>query len=242
MVRILRAHLPEISERYKVKSLGVFGSYLRNEQKPDSDLDVLIDCGDGFISLLGLVNLQNYLSDLVGVKVDLVERKGLKPYIGKRILSEVVWLQRDGAEIDIPIQEIARRGRSHPVSPQREYLDYLNDIVDAMGKVQRFIAGVGYDEFAENEEKIYAVTHAIEIIGEAVKNIPSEVKERYPDIPWKNMAGMRDRIAHGYWGVDLEKVWAAATREIPEDKPRIARILAEETRRRAAAQEENSKP
>jgi uncharacterized protein with HEPN domain len=126
------------------------------------------------------------------------------------------------------------------MSPQREYLDYLNDIVDAMGKVQRFIAGVSYDEFAENEEKIYAVTHAIEIIGEAVKNIPSEVKEKYPDIPWKNMAGMRDRIAHGYWGVDLEKVWDAATREIPADKPRIARILEEETRRRAEAKEEHS--
>src|SRR5713101_8308459 len=97
MIRILRAHLPEISARYKVKSLGVFGSYVRNEQKPRSDLDVLVEF-DGFVGLYEQIDLQNYLSDLLGVKIDLGPRSELKPYVGKRILSEVVWLQKDGAD------------------------------------------------------------------------------------------------------------------------------------------------
>ncbi len=87
--RILRAHLPELRERYSVKSLGVFGSYVRGEQKKRSDLDVLVEF-ERAPSLFKYGELEDHLSDLIGIKVDLVMKKTLKPYIGRNILAEVV--------------------------------------------------------------------------------------------------------------------------------------------------------
>ncbi|MFA5863685.1 MAG: nucleotidyltransferase family protein [Phycisphaerae bacterium] len=88
---LLRKHLPEFRQKYGVQSLGIFGSYIRKEQKPRSDLDILVDF-DRDISLIQFVNLELELSDLLGVKVDLVDRETLKPEIGKNILREVVGL------------------------------------------------------------------------------------------------------------------------------------------------------
>ncbi len=86
----LREHMPELRERYKVASLGVFGSYARGEPRGRSDLDLLVEFNDPKLSLLKLIEMENYLSDLLGIKVDLVEKSGLKPRIGQRILREVV--------------------------------------------------------------------------------------------------------------------------------------------------------
>lgn len=80
---------PLIKERFKVKSIGIFGSYIRGEEKEKSDLDILIEFEEP-ISLLKFIELENYLSDSIGVKVDLVEKSTLKPRIGKHILEEVV--------------------------------------------------------------------------------------------------------------------------------------------------------
>ncbi len=89
--RILRQHLPELEQQYRVKSLGIFGSFVRNEQKKRSDLDLLVEFYTP-PSLLRFIALEHYLSDLLGIKVDLVMKSALKPHIGERILSEVVTL------------------------------------------------------------------------------------------------------------------------------------------------------
>ena len=85
----LRQHLPELAEKYRVRSLEVFGSYVRNEQTPDSDLDVLVTF-DKAPGLLGYISLENHLSDMLGIKVDLVMKTALKPRIGQNILREAV--------------------------------------------------------------------------------------------------------------------------------------------------------
>jgi len=82
---------PLLQERYKVRELGIFGSYVRQEQTATSDVDVLVEFSET-PSLLKFVNLENYLSDNLGVKVDLVHKAGLKPRLGERILAEVVYL------------------------------------------------------------------------------------------------------------------------------------------------------
>jgi predicted nucleotidyltransferase len=89
LMETLRQQLPLLAERYQVESLGVFGSYVRHEQRSDSDLDVLVTFHDP-PSLLKFIELENYLSDVLGVKIDLVMKDGLKPRIGERILEEVV--------------------------------------------------------------------------------------------------------------------------------------------------------
>ena len=85
----LHAHMPVLAEEYHVSSLGIFGSYLRNEQTSKSDLDILVSFAET-PSLLRFIKLENYLTDLLHIKVDLVMRDALKPKIGERILREVV--------------------------------------------------------------------------------------------------------------------------------------------------------
>ena len=85
-----RTHLPELRDRYGVRALWLFGSYVRGEQRKRSDLDVLVEFDDRPLSLLKFIELECYLSDLVGIKVDLVEKGTLKPAIGRRVLEEIV--------------------------------------------------------------------------------------------------------------------------------------------------------
>ena len=88
---ILEAQKPYLAEKYGVKEIGVFGSYVRNEQQPNSDIDILIELErPPRISLIGLVELEDDLSNILGVKVDIALRKNLRKRIGQRILSEVV--------------------------------------------------------------------------------------------------------------------------------------------------------
>jgi len=110
---------------------------------------------------------------------------------------------------------------------KRELEDFLQDILEAIGAVERFLAGVRFEEFAQNEEKIFAVEKAMEIIGEAVKNLPDSLRSQYPDIPWKNIAGMRDKLVHEYWGTDVNILWRTAQQRVPELKGQVIRIRAE---------------
>jgi predicted nucleotidyltransferase len=89
--QLLHYQEPHLAEKYGVKIVGIFGSYVRDEQGPDSDLDILIELErPPRISLIGLVELEHYLSDVLGVKVDVAIKENLKKRIGQRILSEVV--------------------------------------------------------------------------------------------------------------------------------------------------------
>jgi uncharacterized protein with HEPN domain len=108
---------------------------------------------------------------------------------------------------------------------RNEFLDFVEDILDGMNKAEELLEGVIYSQFESDFRINFAVVRALEIIGEATKRLPEELRQRYPDIPWKGMAGMRDRIIHGYDNVDLQIVWDVVKRDIPEIKPKIDRIL-----------------
>jgi hypothetical protein len=89
----LELHKEELKQRYGIKELGIFGSYVRGEERKDSDLDLLAEFEDGAkLGLLEFIRVENYLTDLLGIKVDLVEKSALKPRIGRLILKEVVYL------------------------------------------------------------------------------------------------------------------------------------------------------
>lgn len=106
-----------------------------------------------------------------------------------------------------------------------EFLDYVEDILDAMDKAEILLEGVTYDQFETDFRINFAVVRALEIVGEATKRLPMSLREQYSNIPWKGMAGMRDRIIHGYDRVDLEIVWSVIKQEIPRIKPQIQQVL-----------------
>lgn len=108
---------------------------------------------------------------------------------------------------------------------KREIRDFVEDIINAIDKALRFIEGLSYEEFTEDDKTIFAVIRAIEIIGEAVKNIPEDIRKDYPKIPWKGMAGMRDKVIHGYFGVDIKVVWDTVKKRFPEVKPMFEKVL-----------------
>jgi uncharacterized protein with HEPN domain len=88
-----------------------------------------------------------------------------------------------------------------------------------MEKAEILLKNVTYEQFKVDFRINFAVVRALEIVGEATKRLPMSLRDQYPDIPWKRMAGMRDRIIHGYDAVDLEVVWDAVKAEIPRVKP-----------------------
>ena len=104
-------------------------------------------------------------------------------------------------------------------------MDYVEDILDAMDKAELLLEGVPYDRFEGDFRINYAVVRTLEIVGEATKRLPPSLRQEYPDIPWKNMAGMRDQIIYGHDNVDLEIVWGVVKTDIPRIKPRIRQIL-----------------
>ena len=109
----------------------------------------------------------------------------------------------------------------------KDFLVYLEDILDAMEKAEMFIAGLTYEQFETDLKTNFAVVRAIEIIGEATKRLPMTIRDQYPNLPWKDLAGMRDVIIHGYDNVNLRIVWDVVKQDIPRIKPQIEQILSD---------------
>ena len=97
----------------------------------------------------------------------------------------------------------------------------LKDILDCMNKIDEFVGKMSFDNFVNDEKTSSAVMRKLEIIGEAVKNIPEDIIEKYTQVPWSDMARMRDKIIHFYHGVDYEVIWKVIKNRLPEIKPHI---------------------
>lgn len=108
---------------------------------------------------------------------------------------------------------------------KRVYEDYLQDILDSINDIDVFIKGMNYRQFKNDRKTVNAVVRSIEVIGEASKKIPKNIRDKYPELPWKKMAGMRDKLIHEYFGIDMEILWKAAKEEIPHLRPAIQKIL-----------------
>lgn len=98
----------------------------------------------------------------------------------------------------------------------RDYTLYLKDILAAIDSIEGFVAGMDLETFQTDDKTSSAVVRKLEIIGEAAKQIPDEMRQKYPDVPWKEMAGMRDKLIHFYFGVDYPLVWGVVKNRLPE--------------------------
>lgn len=103
----------------------------------------------------------------------------------------------------------------------------LKDILESIDLIEQFVAGMELDDFRKDIKTSDAVMKRLENIGEATKHIPDEIKDQYPEVPWKEMAGMRDKLVHFYFGVKHELVWSAVKGRIPSLIPLLKEILDE---------------
>jgi len=106
-----------------------------------------------------------------------------------------------------------------------EYKLFIEDILESIEKIQRYIKNLDYEKFKDNELVADAVIRNLEIIGEASKNIPDNIRAKYPNVPWRRMIGLRNITAHEYFGVDLNIIWEIITANLSETKPKIELML-----------------
>ena len=114
------------------------------------------------------------------------------------------------------------------MTERRDVLDFFDDIVGAMEAALEFVAGMDAEAFHTDRKTAFAVVRALEIVGEATKRIPESVRVRYPTVPWRQMAGMRDRLIHGYATVDLAIVWQTVAEDITVGHPLVLEALQHE--------------
>jgi len=107
----------------------------------------------------------------------------------------------------------------------RDYKLYLEDIQQAIGKIYEYISGLDFEIFKKDSKTIDAVVRNLEIVGEAVKQVPENVRIMHPNIDWKKIAGLRDILIHSYFGVDIEIIWSIIQNNLPELKEQIDNIL-----------------
>ncbi|MBI3602405.1 MAG: DUF86 domain-containing protein [Candidatus Omnitrophica bacterium] len=107
----------------------------------------------------------------------------------------------------------------------KDYKIYLNDILGAIKSIEEFLSGVDFSTFQSDDKTSSAVIRKLEILGEAAKQIPEDIRQRYPHIPWKEMAGMRDRLIHFYAGVDYRLVWETVQEKLPVVKESIKKLI-----------------
>jgi len=103
--------------------------------------------------------------------------------------------------------------------------DYLRDILEAMDKAEEFTSGLDLPMFTRDDKTAFAVIRCLEIIGEAARKIPVDLRRRFADIPWQSLAGMRDKLIHDYAGVSLEVVWQTVKEDIPVVRPMLINVL-----------------
>lgn len=112
-------------------------------------------------------------------------------------------------------------------SPKREFADFVIDINNCIRNIENFTKGFDFENFSKDQKTIYAVVRALEIIGEATKNIPAPVKRNHPEIPWKDMLEMRNKLIHEYFGVNIKVVWKTIKEDIPFLKEKIGKLMDE---------------
>jgi len=111
---------------------------------------------------------------------------------------------------------------------KRNYKIYLEDIYLSMTRILEYVGDKSFKEFKHSNMVVDAVVRNFEIIGEASKNIPNQIRKKYPEIPWKKMYGLRNLISHEYFGVDYEMIWEIITSDLPRNIEDMSEILKNE--------------
>ncbi|MBF0538222.1 MAG: DUF86 domain-containing protein [Nitrospirae bacterium] len=109
----------------------------------------------------------------------------------------------------------------------RDITLFIKDIIENMDKAEEFIGNLSYEDLLLDSKTSYSGVRCLEIIGEASKNVPDNIRCKYPDIPWNKMAGMRDKVIHVYFGVEFKFIWNVVKEDIPRLRPLLKKVYEE---------------
>ena len=191
--------IADFCQKWKITEFALFGSVLRDDFQQDrSDVDVLVSFDqDAHWTLFDLVDVEDSLSIIFARKVDLIEKQSIEK--SRNYLRKKEILQSYRVILCYLVNETI-------------YLDMLNSAKLA----QDFVAGVSWDDFQVDLMRQAAVTRQFEIIGEAARRISETSQAKIPDIPWHQIIGMRNRIAHEYDRLTLDRLWQTVQIALPE--------------------------
>ena len=220
---LLNAQQNEL-ESLGVQSLALFGSVVRAEAHSESDVDLLVQFQKpSTVSLMKFVEVQQTLERILGVPVDLIQPENLKPNLKERILAEAV--------IVFPATKPSSGPPLCERMPSKDWRERVQDMVDAIDKIERYCQGQTYESFQLDELRVDAVIRNITILGECASTeaIPMELQNRHPEVPWGTIKGFRNLIVHRYDIVDLGIVWRAVQEEFPQIKAQLQSIILQDT-------------
>lgn len=199
------AILTENQEELKnlgVKSLSLFGSVARDEARPDSDVDLLMELDYRNLPPWGIVDIRLHLKNLLNREVDIANPSLSKSRIRDRILQEAIPI------LSLP-QPCQPSNKGLDNMPKKDWKAYIDDIVTAAAKIERYKKNLSFEDFLADERTADAVLHNITIIGEAVstQKLPRDIQDRNPQIEWARINEVRNIVVHQYDEVDLKVIW-----------------------------------
>jgi len=113
------------------------------------------------------------------------------------------------------------------MSEERLLQDYLNDILESISDIREFVMGMSFDAFINDRKTVKAVIRSLEVIGEAVNKLPQDIRDRYTETPWQEMIGMRNRLIHEYFGVDLNIVWQTIEEDLEPLEVNVRKVYSD---------------
>jgi len=111
---------------------------------------------------------------------------------------------------------------------KRDYRLFLEDMLEAVERIEEYTKGYSFEDFINDRKTIDAVVRNLEILGEAARNIPDEIRKEYHEIPWKRIVGLRNVVVHQYFGVDLKVIWVIISSQLPQLKDKLVEVLKSE--------------
>jgi uncharacterized protein with HEPN domain/predicted nucleotidyltransferase len=230
-LEVSREQIADFCRRHHIQWLAVFGSALRDDFGPESDVDVLVEFASGKTPGLAFFRMQDELSDLVGGRpVDLATVDEINRWIRGPVLREarVLWSQDEGG--DPRARYLSNRTGSSQTSRGNSLMDsrdllYLGHMLDTARQTQEMLVGIDRERFDGDMMAQLALTRLIEVIGEAARRVSPAGRAQLPGIPWQDVTGMRHRIVHDYLHVDLDKVWETAVDDLPALIAELSRAI-----------------
>ncbi|MFI5267487.1 MAG: HepT-like ribonuclease domain-containing protein [Chloroflexota bacterium] len=216
VVERVQAHRAEL-EAMGVRYLGVFGSVARGDARPDSDVDVLVECDGPGAEYLGAA-LEEYLVDILGRQVDAVPRDRVRSRIKNRVESEAIEV----------FPEFTGRHDMPPKQP-REWRMYFEDMIQAAESILENTQGLSPEALGSNKSLLKAVAWDFQIMGEAIHNLPEGFRRAHREIAWSEIRALRNKIVHGYWDIDPVLICEAAQGRLPNDLVLLRHLLADES-------------